>query len=135
MPSMFVDFFKIELEIDSTEIVSLDSKNDLNTKKFNLNENALAYIFDLYADGMPIPQNEIDGGYTKKGITKDGIEMYQFENNDSFYRAVRKVANYDLNKVQHLENISKRWLDAIKKISKNWIKVEKYLRSKELIGE
>jgi hypothetical protein len=102
--------------------------------KFIVNEYALAFIFDLYANGGQIPKNSVEGGYNAKQLKKIGIEKYDLVG-DTFYRSVKKVANYDLNKVQDLNNISKRWLEALKKLSCDWDCVSKYLKGKGLLED
>ena len=54
---------------------------------------------------------------------------------DTFYRAVKKVLNYDLNKPTDLLNISKDWLNAVRNLSPDWKTTEQYLKNKELIKE
>lgn len=104
-------------------------------EKFIINEYALAYIFDLFANNKQIPINQTDGGYNKKGLIKAGFQLYQLDKDkDTFYRAVKHVASFDLNKLQDLMNISKRWVEAVKTLSKDWIKTEQYLKEKTLIG-
>lgn len=105
-------------------------------KKLIANEYALAYIFDLMASGKQIPVNRKDGGYDKKALIKIGSELYQFnEEKDTFYRAVKHVATFELNKRKDLEQISKCWIEAVKAASKDWGKTHKYLIEKGLIGE
>jgi hypothetical protein len=89
-----------------------ETKTEQETPKtFIANEYALAYIFDLYASGKQIPANRIDGGYDKKELIKKGFELYQFdEKKDTFYRAVKHVANFNLNKKQDLASISRNYL-------------------------
>jgi hypothetical protein len=104
--------------------------------KYIANEHALAYIFDLHANGKQIPINKTEGGYNKKAIVQIGFELYQFDvKKDTFYRAVKHVATFDLNKQIDLLNISKNWIDAVKTLSKDWNLTEKYLKEKKLIGE
>lgn len=115
-----------------------ETKTEQETpKKFTANEYALTYIFDLYANGKQIPTNKTEGGYNKKVLIQTGIELYQFdEKKDTFYRAVKNVAEkFDLNKKQDLINISQSWIEAVKTLSKDWNKTEKYLKEKKLIGE
>lgn len=122
------------------DITSPNPKTEAKTelecpKSFIANEYALAYIFDLFASGKLIPVNRTDGGYNKKELIKQGFELYQFdENKDTFYRAVKHVASFDLNNQQHLKNISQSWIEAVKFLSKDWNETEKYLKEKELIG-
>ena len=62
--------------------------------EFNFKEYALAYIFDLYANGKQIPVNKIEGGLSKKLLMQIGFELYQFdEKKDTFYRAVKELKN------------------------------------------
>jgi hypothetical protein len=110
--------------------------NQETPKKFIANEYAMAYIFDLGASSKQIPTNRTEGGNDKKAITQAGIELYHFDKTkDTFYRAVRHVATFDLNRRQDLINISQNWLEAVKALSKDWKKTEKYLREKKLLGE
>jgi hypothetical protein len=103
--------------------------------KFIANEYALAYIFDLYSQGKQIPKNIVEGSYDAKELRRIGKEVYQFEKPDTFYRAVLKVASYDLNKNEFLGAISNRWLDAVRALSKNWNAVSEFLTEKQLIRE
>ena len=104
-------------------------------REFFFKEYALAYIFDLYANGKQLPVNKIEGGLSKKLLIKIGFELYQFdEKKDTFYRAVKEVAEFDLNKKDYLKHISIRWIEAVKAISKDWDKVESYLKEKKLLG-
>ncbi|MBS1760928.1 MAG: hypothetical protein JST23_12465 [Bacteroidetes bacterium] len=114
-----------------------ETKTEQETPKKNIaNEYALAYIFDLYANGKQIPVNRIDGGYDKKELIKKGNELYQFDKEkDTFYRAVKHVAKFDLNKQQDLANISQSWIESVKRLSNDWNSTEKYLKEKKLIGE
>lgn len=106
------------------------------TKKFIIKEYALAYIFDLYANGKQIPTNRTDGGYNKKELIQIGFNLYQLNiKKDTFYRAVKDVAKFDLNRQQDLVNISKGWLEAVHALSKDWVTTKKYLIEKKLIGE
>lgn len=97
---------------------------------FIANESALAYIFDLYADGKQIPTNRIEGGLNKKHLMKIG-ESRGYKG-DTFYRAVKTVCNYDLNKKDELESISVRWLEVCTELSSNKEKLTKYLKDKML---
>ena len=106
-------------------------------QSFIANEYALAYIFDLYAKGKQVPQNPIEGGLAAKEIERIGKEVYNFPKEpDSFYRAVKTVkGKYDINKKEDLENISKRWCEAVRFLSKDWNTVSEYLKDKRLITE
>jgi hypothetical protein len=62
--------------------------------------------------------------------------LYQLDKDkDTFYRSVLKIVKFDLNNKQDLGNISLRWLDAVKTLSKDWSKTHQYLIDKKLIGE
>lgn len=152
-----IDFFKACLELNfpldfiDSGISLFFNENKNNTlppqqtemvteqeapKKFIANEYALAYIFDLYATGKRIPENKTEGGYNKKELIKKGVELYQFDKKkDTFYRAVKHVASFDLNNKQYLEQISKNWVEAVSELSKDWCKTKEYLIEKELIRE
>ncbi len=122
----------------SEQLIKINSnvKDDKPSKKFIANEYALAYIFDLYVNGKQIPVNRTDGGYNKKELKQIGFELYQIDKmKDTFYRAVKKVLTYDLNKQKHLALISQNWLEAVKTLSKDWNKTQQYLIDKKLIGE
>lgn len=109
--------------------------NQPKSLKYKADEYALAYVFDLWAQGKQVPSNRIEGGYNAKELKRIGANYYKFKKPDTFYRAVRKVLTYDLNKTQYLESISKDWYNAVKKLSKNWVITEQYLRDKNLTGE
>jgi hypothetical protein len=106
---------------------------DINDKrKYIAKEYALAYIFDLYAKGEMIPINAIDGGYNAKQLKQVGLDK-GFSSPDTFYRAVKTVLEFDLNKVKDLQSISKYWLSAVEKLSNNWIETQQYLMKQNLI--
>lgn len=105
---------------------------------FTTKEKALAYIFDLYANGKQIPTNPTEGGYAKKEIQLKGHELFGSDpEKDTFYRSVKTISEkkYDLNKEADLRQISLRWLEAVRHLSKDWPKVEEYLKGKGLAGE
>jgi len=132
-----IPFRNFDKHIDSASPQQTETEAEQVTQKaFIANEYALAYIYDLFANGKQIPINRTDGGLNKKELINQGFELYQLNNRkDTFYRAVKYVSNFDLNKQQDLVNISQRWLEAVKTLSKNWDKTEKYLKEKGLIGE
>ncbi|QWT86123.1 hypothetical protein KBP46_22290 [Chryseobacterium sp. PCH239] len=103
-------------------------------RKYIAKENALAYIFDLYAKGEVIPINVIDGGYNAMELKRIG-SLRGFSRPDTFYRAVISVLKFDLNKIKDLQAISKDWLNAVEKLSNNWIKTQQYLKKQNLIEE
>ncbi|MCA6438156.1 MAG: hypothetical protein IM592_16975 [Bacteroidetes bacterium] len=112
-------------------------KEKENSRTFTANEYALAYIFDLDASGKSIPINPTEGGYNKKKLIKIGYDLYKLDNKkDTFYRAVKKIANnYDRNKQIDLKNISQNWIEAVRMLSRHWDKTQKYLIEKKLIGD
>ena len=104
--------------------------------KYSANEYALTYIFDLYAIGQQVPINRIEGSYGAKKIKQDASKFSNYDKApDTFYRAVKSVLEYDLNKPTDLQNISKDWLNAVRNLSTNWVITEQYLKDKNLIGE
>lgn len=104
--------------------------------KYKADEYALAYIFDLYANNQQVPINRIEGGFNAKKIKEDSSKFPDYDKTpDAFYRAVKKVLGYDLNKPADLQNISKDWLNAVCKLSNNWVTTRKYLKDKNLIME
>lgn len=104
--------------------------------KYGANEYALTYIFDLYAIGQQVPINRIEGSFDAKKIKQDASKFPMYDKApDTFYRAVKSVLEYDLNKPTDLQNISKDWLNAVRNLSTNWAITEQYLNDKNLIGE
>jgi len=104
--------------------------------KYGAKEYALTYIFDLYAIGKQVPINRIEGSFDAKKIKQDASKFPTYDKApDTFYRAVKSVLEYDLNKPTDLKNISKDWLNAVRNLSTNWAKTEQYLKDKKLIGE
>ena len=104
--------------------------------KYGANEYALTYIFDLYAMGQQVPINRIEGSFDAKKIKQDASKFPMYDKApDTFYRAVKSVLEYDLNKPTDLQNISKDWLNAVRNLSTNWVITEQYLKNKNLIGE
>jgi ribosomal protein S17E len=104
--------------------------------KYKADEYALAYVFDLCAKGKQVPTNRIEGGYNAKKIKEDSALFYTYDKTpDGFYRAVKKVLGYDLNKRTDLQNISSDWYNAVKVLSNNWLLTEQYLTDKGLIKE
>jgi len=110
--------------------------NKTKSVKYKADEYALAYIFDLYAEGKQVPKNRIEGGLSAKKIKDDSTLFSSYDKTpDGFYRAVKKVLTYDLNKPKDLQNISNDWYNAIKVLSNNWALTEQYLKDKNLIKE
>lgn len=104
--------------------------------KYGAKEYALTYIFDLYATGKQVPINRIEGSFDAKKIKQDVSKFPMYDKApDTFYRAVKSVLEYDLNKPTDLQNISKDWLNAVRNLSTNWVITEQYLKDKNLIGE
>ena len=104
--------------------------------KYGAKEYALTYIFDLYAIGQQVPINRIEGSFDAKKIKQDASKFPMYDKApDTFYRAVKSVLEYDLNKPTDLQNISKDWLNAVRNLSTNWVITEQYLKDKNLIGE
>lgn len=104
--------------------------------RYGANEYALTYIFDLYAIGEHVPINRIEGCFDAKKIKDDASKFPKYDKApDTFYRAVKNVLQYDLNKPTDLQNISKDWLNAVRNLSTNWVITEQYLKDKNLIGE
>src|SRR5574344_1510819 len=101
-----------------------------------LSKYPLTYIFDLYAIGQQVPINRIEGSFDAKKIKQDASKFPMYDKApDTFYRAVKSVLEYDLNKPTDLQNISKDWLNAVRNLSTNWVITEQYLKDKNLIGE
>jgi hypothetical protein len=94
----------------------------------------------LYANGELIPINRTEGSYDAKRITEigeqriiDGKEQRKYNNGDSFYRSVKRIAKtYDLDKEQELKTISEDWYNVVKKLSSDWVKTKQYLDDKKL---
>jgi hypothetical protein len=104
--------------------------------KYGANEYALTYIFDLYAIGRQVPTNRVEGSFDAKKIKQDASIFPNYDKApDTFYRAVKFVLKYDLNKPTDLQNISKDWLNAVRNLSNNWVTTEQYLKNKRLIEE
>jgi hypothetical protein len=104
--------------------------------KYTANEYALAYIFDLFAKGQQVPTNRVEGSLNAKEIKEDSSIFSNYDKApDTFYRAVKYVLNFDLNKPTDLQNISKDWLNAVSNLSNNWERTKQYLQNKKLIGE
>lgn len=104
--------------------------------KFTAKEYALAYIFDLYANGRQIPINRIEGSLSKKEIEQYGKDNIQFIKPNTFYSAVKDLnKNYNVSIIKDLQNISQDWLNAVKSLAKDWKKTKAYLTAKELYRE
>lgn len=124
---------------DLPNLINSNLNFDLNEtnipeRKFIAKEYALAYIFDLWANGEQIPQNRVEGGLNKKALHKIGENISTIKN-DTFYRAVKLLASYDLNNYNQLQSISKDWQNAVRKLSNNWIVTKQYLMQKQLYRE
>src|SRR5574344_2059789 len=129
-PRLFATFDKCEHNLPPQPIVKQ------KPIKYGANESALTYIFDLYAIGQQVPINRIEGGFDAKKIYQDASKFPMYDKApDTFYRAVKSVLEYDLNKPTDLQNISKDWLNAVRNLSTNWVITEQYLKDKNLIGE
>ncbi|CAA7195871.1 hypothetical protein [Chryseobacterium potabilaquae] len=102
--------------------------------KYTAKEYALAYIFDLWAKGEQIPLNRVEGGLNKKELHEIGENIPTIKK-DTFYRAVKLLTSYDLNKQKQLQSISKDWQNAVQKLSNNWAETKEYLVTKELYRE
>jgi hypothetical protein len=134
-PKVFQSFEKCEHEVGNQSLIyEMEQKNEA---KITINEKALVYLLDLFAINKDVPYNPVEGSYSKKTLMNLGVELYGFKpQNDSFYRSVIKIrGRYDLKIKRDLDNISKRWFDVTKKLSKNWVETEKYLIEKNLIGD
>lgn len=129
-PRLFATFDKCEHNLPPQPIVKQ------KPIKYGANEYALTYIFDLYAIGQQVPINRIEGSFDAKKIKQDASKFPMYDKApDTFYRAVKFVLKYDLNKPTDLQNISKDWLNAVRNLSTNWVITEQYLKDKNLIGE
>lgn len=129
-PRLFATFDKCEHNLPPQPIVKQ------KPIKYGANEYALTYIFDLYAIGQQVPINRIEGSFDAKKIKQDASKFPMYDKApDTFYRAVKSVLKYDLNKPTDLQNISKDWLNAVRNLSTNWVITEQYLKDKNLIGE
>jgi len=129
-PLLFATFDKCEHNLPPQPIVKQ------KPIKYGANEYALTYIFDLYAIGQQVPINRIEGSFDAKKIKQDASKFPMYDKApDTFYRAVKFVLEYDLNKPTDLQNISKDWLNAVRNLSTNWVITEQYLKDKNLIGE
>ena len=129
-PRLFATFDKCEHNLPPQPIVKQ------KPIKYGANEYALTYIFDLYAIGQQVPINRVEGSFDAKKIKQDASKFPMYDKApDTFYRAVKSVLEYDLNKPTDLQNISKDWLNAVRNLSTNWVITEQYLKDKNLIGE
>ena len=107
----------------------------LDEKGLSAKEYALVYILDLFANGESIPTDTIEGGYSKKKIEEKGKELFELRvKPNSFYKEVKNIheRNY-LKDKNHLNHISKRWLQVVKSYSRNWNLTETYLKNNFLI--
>ena len=129
-PRLFATFDKCEHNLPPQPI---DEQKPI---KYGAKEYALTYIFDLYAIGQQVPINRVEGSFDAKKIKQDASKFPMYDKApDTFYRAVKSVLEYDLNKPTDLQNISKDWLNAVRNLSTNWVITEQYLKDKNLIGE
>jgi hypothetical protein len=138
----YLDWLKEKLSEEQvnekeSSIQQAEEKSEKNfPTKLIQNEYAIAYIFDMLASDQFVPTNPTEGGYNKKELIRIGYERYQLDRNkDSFYRAVKYVLTFDLNKKTDLLSISQRWVEVLKALSKHWDTTEQYLILKNLIGE
>jgi hypothetical protein len=104
-----------------------------NCRKFRPAEYALTYIFELHVSGQQFPTNPVEGTLNKKELEKIGENRYNLKG-DTFYRRVKEIKEkFDINKLQHLEQISKEWLFAVQSICTDWEPLSRYLKNKRLI--
>ncbi|MCI0922281.1 hypothetical protein [Sphingobacterium rhinopitheci] len=103
-------------------------------RKYTAKEDALAYVFDLYANDLLIPINPIDQSISKSSLIGVGKKR-GFDKPDTFYRAVKVVHDTDLNSEKYLKFISKDWLNVLQDLSDDYEKLSKYLENKGLIGK
>ena len=134
-----IKFFMSEVEIEfltNQKAESIPAPQQEQPIKFTAKEYALAYIFDLYANGRQIPINRIEGSLSKKEIEQYGKDNIQFIKPDTFYNAVKDLnKNYNVSIIKDLQNISQDWLNAVKSLAKDWKKTKAYLTEKELYRE
>lgn len=133
-----LEYWKAELDNLKPFVTALPPQPIVKQKpiKYGAKEYALTYIFDLYAIGKQVPINRIEGSFDAKKIKQDASKFPMYDKApDTFYRAVKSVLEYDLNKPTDLKNISKDWLNAVRNLSTNWAITEQYLKGKKLIGE
>jgi len=109
------------------------SPNNQTTKEFIVAEYALTYIFDLFSNGQQIPTNRTEGGFDKKQIESQSSYYNCPKKPDTFYREVKRIINYDINKNTYLQSISKDWRFAVLTLTKDRNRLEQYLKDKELI--
>ena len=102
-------------------------------KEFIVAEYALTYIFDLFSNGQQIPTNRTEGGLDKKQIESQSSYYNCPKKPDTFYREVKRIINYDINKNTYLQSISKDWRFAVLTLTKDRNRLEQYLKDKELI--
>lgn len=133
---------EFERKFSITDIIKVSTSPPQQSEKpkptnYKADEYALAYIFDLHAEGKQVPINRIEGGFSAKQIRQDSTLFSSYDKTpDGFYRAVRKIVlEYDLNKKTDLENISMDWHNAVKGLSNNWSATKQYLIDKGLIKE
>lgn len=102
-------------------------------RKFTVSEYVLAYMFELYAAGENIPMNPVEGTICKNKIMNIGSSRYSLKG-DTFYRKVKEIKEkFDINSKEQLEQISRDWQNAVKKICSDWEPISKYLQDKGLI--
>jgi hypothetical protein len=102
-------------------------------KEFIVAEYALTYIFDLFSNGQQIPTNRTEGGLDKKQIESQSSYYNCPKKPDTFYREVKRIIKYDINKNTYLQSISKDWRFAVLTLTKERNRLEQYLKDKELI--
>jgi hypothetical protein len=123
----FDEFLKILPEITPNVTSSF------HCRKFEPAEYALTYLFELDVSGQQVPINPTEGTIYKKELMKIGVNRYKLKG-DTFYRKVKDIKEkFDINKPQHLEQISKDWLFAVQNICTDWDGLSKYLKNKKLI--
>lgn len=122
-----------EISISESTIKDNSTTTIQNKKiKYSANENALAYIFDLYANGEQVPINRVEGSLNAKKLKEIGSKR-GFSKPDTFYRSVKNVLKkFDLNNKKDLDSISIDWYNAVKNLSKDWVTMKQYLDKKEL---
>jgi hypothetical protein len=133
-----LEYWKTELDNLKPSVTALPPQPIVKEKpiRYRAKEYALTYIFDLYATGQRVPIDRIEGCFDAKKIKDDVSKFPTYDKApDTFYRAVKSVLEYDLNKSTDLQNISKDWFNAVRNLSTNWVKTEQYLKNKNLIGE
>ena len=101
--------------------------NEVDDKKYQTKDYVLAYIFECYAIGELPP-------YTQKlALEKIGRERNKAGGGNTFYKQFNKVIKTDFNANKSLiETFGEDWRDKLLALSKDPIKIESYLQSKQL---